>query len=286
MSNKVIQSFDYSRLSNAGLVTVLESLFEHALTPARVQAAQLVTKPFTDFKTATDKYLEIFRRNPALLYTREYEEVIRRLRNLMSLFSARLKSAAQISTGDALANVEVVMHSSTQYLKNLHAMPGADLLGNAHELVSELGKLDLANRVATLELTSQLALIAQFQQEGIQYQGMRGDERELKKALGTATKQRLVVEKALIVLFQIVIPAVYLMGTPDTAPYNTLKEVIFKINSVLDDYRHLVSGNTGDDDIVPPEDEIPELPDDPQGGGDTGGGSGEDTGGGSGGPLD
>jgi hypothetical protein len=247
------------------MVTVLNSFFRLAFTENQVAAAKLEGKPFGEFKAAADRYIEVYQRNPALLYTKEYKEVIQRLRTLLSLFASRLKAAAKVSTGEALENVEVVMHSSMQYVRNLRKMIGSEVLANAHELVAELGKLDLPTRVAALELTSQLALISQLEQEGMHFQDIRGNERELKKIQGTATKHRLQLEKTMIRLFQTIIPAAYLMYTPDTASHAALKEVIFNINSVLDDYRHLVPGKGADGHIIPAKEEIPELPDDPEG---------------------
>jgi hypothetical protein len=87
---------------------------------------------------------------------------------------------------------------------------------------------------------------------------IRGEEKEYRKRLGSASKARTALQKHYRQLFITVIPGIYLLAT-DPAVKAKLIELINHINATLDIFRHLTTGS-GDweSDIISDEDTRPD----------------------------
>jgi hypothetical protein len=216
-------------------------------------------KPYDDLVVRHDKYSGILKRNPTLVKTAPLARNVLKVRSLLGVLNKSLQVAGAIgSDAGASEALETVSDIAAPYLKTKYSATMLALLADAGDMCVALREPAVAQKVSTLGLTAQVAAIKGLVDQCNDLLDIRGEEKEYRKRLGSASKARTALQKHYRQLFITVIPGIYLLAT-DPAVKAKLIELINHINATLDIFRHLTTGS-GDweSDIISDEDTRPD----------------------------
>ena len=261
MLKALVRPFKFEMLDISALLKLSSLLLEKVFTPAKVQAVG-IEEPCKELSELHTKYADILKHNPTLLETEPLSKDVARLRTLLGVFGDSLRVAGITGDADTAEKVRVVSNIAAPYLKNRNRSTMMSLLGNAQDLCDALGSDVNAPKVNALGLTGQLAAIKELEQQSSRRIDLRGEEKEYRKKLGTASKARSALQKQYRFIFTSVLSTLYHITT-DNEVKNALTEMLDHINATLDSFRYLTGGGTGDgtDDYGDPH--KPGLPGDP-----------------------
>ena len=266
MPQSLIRTFRLELLTISELLELTMLLLEKVFTPAKAQAVGL-GKPYDELVALADRYAEILKRNPALIQTEPLTDYIAKLRLLFGLLDNSLRAARITNDSDQAEAVRVVSNVAAPYLKGKSRATIMALLGDARDLCDALGSAAYTQAVELLGLTGQVADIRELALKCDTLIDIRGEEKEYRKKIGTATAVRTALQKQLRFIFSGVLPVIY-HSTDDTAVKNILVAMLDHTNATLDSFRYLTGGGTGDgtDDYGDPSKPDTQPADPPNGG--------------------
>ena len=263
MPRVLIRAFRFEVLKISELLECSKLLIRNVFTPDKVQAVGL-GKPYDDLIALDNKYSDILKHNPTLIETEPLTEDIARLRRLLGAFDSSLE-VIKVTGGDAeKAEAEkAVSYVASPYLKGRGKSTMIALLGDAEDMCDALQDLAVAPKVDLLGLAGQVTAIKELAVRCNALIVARGEEKEYRKKLGTATKTRGALQKQYRFIFATILPAIY-YTTTDPETKGILTTMLDEINAILDSLRYLTGGGTGDgnDDYSDPHKPVdPGTPD-------------------------
>ena len=262
MAKVLIRPFKFELLKISELLECSRLLIRNVFTPAKAQAIGL-GKPYDDLIVLDDRYSDILKHNPALIETEPLTEDIIRLRLLLVAFDNFLQAIKITAAAEKAEAEKAVSYITAPYLKGKNRSTMLALLGDAEDMCDALQDLAIAPKVDLLGLADQVEAIKELALRCDALIVARGEEKEYRKKLGTATKVRRDLQKQYRVLFFTILPAIYLTTT-DAETKDVLTTMFDKINAILDSFRHITGGGTGggNDDYSDPHKPVdPGTPD-------------------------
>ncbi|MDR3119181.1 MAG: hypothetical protein LBU44_07180 [Mediterranea sp.] len=253
MDKNAIAPFRFYDLTHSEYLEFSHLVFA-VITPDKATEME-IEKSYDEAIVLQDKYVEIFRRNPALLKTEKLNEALIKIRRKMMLLKGLLKEAIADKTGKQLDDAKTIENIAYPYLKNLRYDTQSALIANAMDMTEAL--LVPANQpiLAQFQLKEIVDGIAIPAHEADEILLARSEEKAYRKALGNVTNVRKKLEKQLRFLLYFAIPAHYAEASGTQAAL--FEHVIIDLNGVLDSFRHLTSSRGskwgGEGNPVPPE---------------------------------
>jgi hypothetical protein len=179
---------------------------------------------------------------------------IEKLRRKRSLLNARLRELLADSEEEALHAAKVVNNIARPYLKNCNKTQQTALVVNAKEMADALQTAANLPLITVVDLVTAISDIKFIAHQADQLILSRSEEKAFKKAQGTATGMRKLLEKQLKFVLYSTIPVYHLAATGALALQ--FEHTIIAINGTLDTFRHLLSHGWSEEPtnkIPPPE---------------------------------
>ena len=266
MVRTLIRPFKFKSLKLSALLECSKLLLGKALTPDKAQAVGL-GKAYEDLTDLNAKFETIMKRNAALFETEALAENVEKLRRMLGLVDSSLRVALDVKDSDKLEAAKAVSYFAEPYLKGRHKSAMLELLGDAEDMCQAFQDPVNAPKAALLGLTEQVEAIKELASQCDTLVDIRGEEKEYRKKLGTASKARTALEKQYRFIFTSILPAIY-YNTTDTTVKNNLVAILDHINATLDSFRHLTGENSGsgNDDYGDPNKPDMQPADPPNGG--------------------
>ncbi|MDR3117982.1 MAG: DUF6261 family protein [Mediterranea sp.] len=219
-------------------------------------------KPFDDLIEAHDKYAGILKRNPTLIETESLSAEVYRVRTLLGAFNKSLQVAGLVNGLSSVEAWKSIRSIAAPYLKTRHSSTMLALLGDAGDMCAALQETANAGKVEQLGLTAQVTGIKELVTQCNKLLDIRGEEKEYRRRLGSATKARTVLQKQYRLIFATIIPSIYLLSNDATVKAKIV-ELVNHANATLDIFRHLISGGGNEGGGIDDEDTRPDTPDNP-----------------------
>ena len=263
MPKALIRPFRFEVLNISELLGCSRLLLRNVFTSANAQAIGL-GKPYDELIVMDGKYADTLKHNRMLIETESLAEDTTRLRRLLAALDNSLRVIKVTGNDDEKAEAEnVVSNIAAPYLKNRYKSTMLALMGDAEDMCDALMEPAIALKVELLGLAGQVAAIRELALKCGALIVARGEEKEYRKKLGTATKARRALQKHYRLIFISILPAIY-YTTADPATKNILTTMLDEINGILDSLRHLTGGGAsdGNDDYSDPHKPVdPGIPD-------------------------
>ncbi|MDR3119602.1 MAG: hypothetical protein LBU44_09370 [Mediterranea sp.] len=241
MDKIAIALFGYHDLTHSEYLELSHLVF--VVLPPEKATEMGIRKSYDEAIVLQDKYVEIFRRNPALLKTEKLNEALAKIRRKMIFFKGLLKETIADKTGKQLDDAKTIESIAHPYLTNLHRDTQSALIVNAMEMTDALLTPANLSILTQFQLKETVDGIATSAHEADEILLARGEEKAYRKVLGNVTDTRIKHEKKLRFLLYTAIPAHYAEAGGTQAAL--FEHVIIDLNGVLDSFRHLTSGQKG-----------------------------------------
>jgi hypothetical protein len=254
MTKKFIKLFAFHDLKLPSLFDLVDLLIDKVLPPGLAKELELGT-PYDNLKESHGKMTNIFLRNPAMRQTKTVTDIVTKVRRKMTLFQKNLTEMRLAATdGERLETVTTIEHIAHPYIKNIYHGALTGVAAKGKDMANALRTKETLPKLKRLGLKKTVDDIATLSSEANSLLYSRGEETAFRKALGTATKVRVDIERQLRFLLYTIFPA-YSANSTGTKR-EKFEQAILEINGTLDIYRHLTKGNNirssvGDNDGVP-----------------------------------